>query len=152
MKDSMHIPSIAVALVAALLASGAIFRAQAATPAKPMVLQGMMQQFERDMQSITGAVSREDWPHVAQLAAKIASHPAPPLSEKLRILAWLGTDAGRFRGFDDQVHDAAVAMGEAAAHSNGQAVIAEFAKVQQGCLGCHEGFRKSFVEHFHGER
>lgn len=152
MKDPMHIPAIAVALVAALLTSGAIFRAHAATPAKPMVLQGVMQQLERDMQAITGAISREDWPQVAKLAPEIASHPAPPLSEKLRILAWLGTNAGQFRGFDGQVHDAAVAMGEAAARGNGQAVIAGFAKVQQGCLGCHEGFRKSFVEHFHGER
>ena len=39
-------------------------------------------------------------------------------------------------------------MGEAAARGDGQAVIAGFAKVQQACLGCHQRFRKPFVERF----
>lgn len=152
MKPSMHLPAIAVALAASILASAVAVHANAVEPAKPMALQGVMQQLERDMQAVTGAISREDWPAVARLAPKIADHPQPPLAEKIRILAWLGGDAGRFRAFDGRVRDAATAMGEAAARSNGQAVIAEFAKVQHGCLGCHEGFRASYVAHFHPQR
>jgi len=50
---------------------------------------------------------------------------------------------------DGQVHAAAVSMGEAAAQGDGEAVIGAFAKVQQGCMGCHRSFRKRFVQHFH---
>lgn len=152
MKNSMHTPAIAVALVAALLISGAIFRAEAATPAKPVALQGVMQQLGRDMQAVTAAIATEDWPQVAQLAPKIADHPAPPFAEKLRILSWLGTDAAKFRDFDGRVHAAAVAMGKAARHGDGDAVIAGFGEVQKGCLGCHRSFRDRFVAHFHPQR
>ena len=89
---------------------------------------------------------------VAELAPKIAKHAEPPMSEKIRILAWLGADSGKFRGFDGQVHDAATSMGEAAKRGDGQAVIANFAKVQQSCLACHQDFRKSFQEHFYEKR
>lgn len=111
-----------------------------------------MDQLGRDMQAVTGAISREDWTLVTRLAPDIARHPEPPLSEKMRIITWLGTDAGKFRGFDGEVHDAAIAMGEAATRGDGQAVIAAFAKLQQGCLACHQTFRKPFTEHFYGTR
>jgi cytochrome c556 len=32
------------------------------------------------------------------------------------------------------------------------AVIAAFQSVQTGCYGCHQEFRKPFVEHFYGAR
>lgn len=117
-----------------------------------MALQRVMKQLGADMQLVTGAISREDWARVADLAPKIARHAEPPSTEKIRILSWLGTDAGRFRGFDAQVHDAATGMGESATRGDGQAVIAAFAQVQQSCLGCHQNFRTAFVEHFHGRR
>jgi len=149
MNYPKHLPAYAITLAMALLASAAILHAQAAEPAKPMVLQNVMEKLGRDMQAVTGAISKEDWAMVAELAPKIAKHAEPPISEKMRILAWLGADAGKFRGLDAQVHEAAMAMGEAATRSDGQAVIAHFAKVQQSCLACHQGFRKSFQEHFH---
>lgn len=120
--------------------------------AKPMALRIVMQQLEVDMQSVTGSIAREDWAQVAELAPGIGSHPKPPLTEKMRIFAWLGTHAGKFRSFDTQTHEAAQAMGEAAARRDGQAVIAAFANVQQSCLGCHQRFRKSFQEHFDKQR
>jgi hypothetical protein len=130
------------------LAGFGVVRASAGEPAKPMILRSVMQQLDRDMQAATAAIAREGWPKVVELAPKIGNHPAPPLGEKLRILAWLGTDAGKFRGYDTEVREASAAMGEAATRGDGQAVIAGFAKVQQGCLGCHQAFRKSFVAHF----
>lgn len=152
MNYSKHLSGHAITLVVTLLASAAILHAHAAEPAKPMALQSVMEKLGRDMQAVTGAISREDWALVARLAPGIARHPEPPLSEKARILAWLGTDSGKFRGFDGQVHEAAVAMGEAATLGDGQAVITNFAKVQQSCLACHQGFRKSFQEHFYEKR
>ena len=70
----------AIALAVALLASAATFCAQAAEPATPMVLRSVMDQLGRDMQAVTGAISREDWTLVTRLAPDIARHPEPPLS------------------------------------------------------------------------
>ena len=126
--------------------------AQSVEAAKPMALRTIMERLGRDMQAVTGAISKEDWPLVAELAPRIANHAEPPMSEKMRILAWLGADAGKFRGLDGQVHDAATAMGEAAQRNDGQAVIAAFSKTQQSCLACHQSYRRSFVEKFYGSR
>lgn len=44
----------------------------------------------------------------------------------MRILAYLGADATKFRNFDAQTHEAALAMKLAAASSDGKAVIQSF--------------------------
>ncbi len=141
-----------IALSVALATATTGLGAQSAEAAKPMALRTVMEKLGRNMQTVTGAISREEWALVAELAPKIAKHAEPPLAEKMRILAWLGTDAGKFRGFDGQVHDAATAMGDAAKRGDGQTVIAAFSKTQQSCLACHQSFRQSFVEQFYGSR
>lgn len=148
MQAPKYLRTFLVTLCATLAGFGNAQATRADDAPKPMVLRGVMQQLDRDMQAVTAAIVREDWPRVAALAPKIGNHPAPPLGEKLRILAWLGTDAGKFRSFDTGVREASAAMGEAATRGDGRAVIAGFAKVQQACLGCHQAFRKPFVEHF----
>lgn len=125
-------------------------QAQIEPPARTMALRDVMQQLGRDMQAITGAISTEDWAKVTELAPQIAHHEQPPASEKLRILGWLGSDAGKFRGLDGDVEQAAIALGEAAQRGDGEAVIAAFARIQQNCLACHQSYRQSFVEHFYG--
>ena len=57
-----------------------------AESAKPMALRGVMDKLGRDMQAITGAISKEEWAVVAELAPKIANHAEPPVAEKMRIL------------------------------------------------------------------
>lgn len=152
MSDQKNLPTAAIVMIVALLIPIATLQAQAAESEKPMALHDVMQQLGRDMQAVTGAISEEDWGLVAQLAPKIGRHPEPPIAEKMRILAWLGTDAGKFRGFDGQVQDAASTMGEAARRGDGQEVIVAFGKMQQRCLSCHQEFRKPFQEHFYGKR
>lgn len=126
--------------------------AQGNTEAEATALRKIMRELGRNMQTVTAAISREDWRLVADTAPRIADHPQPPLAEKMRILAFVGSDAGRFRGFDEQTQRAALALGQAAARSDGQAVIASFAALQDSCLACHQNFRKPYLEHFHGPR
>lgn len=142
--------TIALSLAVATAATG--LAAEPVEAAKPMALRAVMEKLGDDMQAVTGAISKEDWTLVAELAPKIAKHAQPPLKEKMRILTWAGSDAGKFRGFDGQVQDAATAMGDAARRGDGQAVIGAFAKTQQSCLACHESFRQAFVEHFYRSR
>lgn len=143
-------PAILAGALLVLLASATVIPdVRAAEPQKPMALRGVMKKLGQDMQAVTGAISTEDWALVAELAPKIARHDEPPPVEKMRILTWLGSDAGKFRALDGQVHDSATIMGEAATHRDGQGVITAFSKVQQGCLSCHQNFRERFVKHFY---
>lgn len=127
-------------------------RAAGNAEAEPMALRKIMRERGKSMQTVTDGISREDWRLIADTAPRIAEHPQPPLGEKTRILAFVGTDAGRFKGFDEQTHQAARTLGQAAERGDGQAVIASFASLQKSCLACHQAFRKPFVEHFYGHR
>lgn len=133
------------------LAIGAQALADDGVGATPLYLRKIMKEIGRNTQSTAAAISMEDWAQVASLAPKIAAHPEPPVSEKIRILAYLGADAARFRGFDEQTHSAAHAMAEAAQRGDGMGVIQSFAKMQEACLACHQSFRKPFVDHFYGK-
>lgn len=145
----------AIVAIALLLVAGVQFRVDAADlPEKPapMALSRIMQDLGADMQGIAGSIAREDWAAVAERAARIADHPQPPLAEKLRILAFVGKDTGRFRSHDKQTHDAAQELHRAALRQDGTAVIAAFASLQSSCLACHQNFRQPFQEHFHAQR
>lgn len=126
--------------------------ADSAIEAKPLALRKIMQDLGKNMQIITDGISREDWEMVAKVAPLIADHPQPPLAEKMRILSFVGSDMGKFKSHDEKTHRAAQALEQAAAHSDGQAVISSFATLQNSCLACHQGFRKPFLEHFYGQR
>ena len=126
--------------------------AQAPAEARPLELRRIMQNLGANMQAATAGISREDWAAVARIAPQIAQHPEPPGAEKSRIVSFFGADMGRFKGHDNQSHEAALAMGVAAGRGDGEAVIASFAKVQGACLACHKEFRQRFVDHFYGKR
>ncbi|HUW54233.1 MAG TPA: cytochrome c [Rhodanobacter sp.] len=149
-----NLKSYRVIAMAVLLTAGTLVGADATEPdgkPAPMALTGIMQDLSTDMQGVTDAIAREDWPAVAKLAARIADHPQPPLAEKLRILAFAGKDASRFRSYDQQAHQAARWLAQAAQQRDGTAAIAAFAKVQGACMACHQNFRQRFQQHFHGQ-
>lgn len=119
---------------------------------KPLALHAIMQDLSMNMQAVTDGISREDWPLVAKIAPRIADHPQPPLAEKMRILSFIGSDAGKFKAYEEKNHRAGQELKRAATHQDGPAAIAAFAALQNGCLACHQSFRKSFQEHFYAQR
>ncbi|EIM02948.1 cytochrome C [Rhodanobacter thiooxydans] len=140
--------------LAVILTGSVLLPASAANPpdqATPLALTAIMRDLSKDMQGVTDGLAREDWPAVAQRATRIADHPQPPLAEKLRILAFMGKDAGHFRDYDRQSHDAAQQLAQAAQRQDGASAIAAFANLQGACLGCHQRFRQPFREHFQGQ-
>jgi cytochrome c556 len=116
-----------------------------------LVLRSIMRELDENMRKVVGAISRESWEQVAEIAPLIADHPEPPLAEKTRILRFLGADAARFVGHDRQVNEAAMDMSEKAIQEDGEAVIDAFSRVQKHCLGCHQEFKEEFKLHFYGE-
>lgn len=143
------LPAFSIGLMLAMVQVSA--QAQGSSPQKVLALRGIMQGMETNTEAVAGSISREDWKTVAELAPKIAHHPEPPILEKARILLWLNVDALKFRGFDSKVKEAALAMGDAAQKGDRVAVVADFAKLQQACLGCHQGYRQKFIDHFYGK-
>ena len=119
--------------------------------AEPLALQKIMKDLGAHMQTVTDGISREDWALVGKTAPLIAEHPQPPLTEKMRIMGFMGSDMGKFKAFDEQTHEVAHEMMQAAQAKDGQKVIASFQRVQTSCLGCHQAFRTLFVEHFYGK-
>lgn len=119
--------------------------------AEPLALQGIMKDMGRNMQAIVDGLSREDYAAVEKASLAIADHPQPPLGEKLRIMSFVGGNAPRFKAFDGETHDNAMALARAAKSGNGGDSIAAFHKIQSSCLACHQTFRKPFQEHFYGK-
>lgn len=121
-----------------------------AQAAEPLELQKVMKELGKNMQVITDGISREDWALVAKTAPLIAAHPQPPVSEKMRIMKFMGSEMAKFKAFDGETHEAAHGLEHAAHEKDGHKVIAAFQQVQTTCLNCHQTFRSKFVEHFYG--
>ncbi|MEW6705406.1 MAG: cytochrome c [Pseudomonadota bacterium] len=152
MKTSNVTMTSATALLALVAACGQVHAAGSADIQEPLALRQIMQDLGRNMQLVTGGISREDWALVAKTALLIADHAQPPMSEKARILSYMGGNASSFRAHDARTQDAAQALAQAATRADGQGVVAAFATLQSSCLACHQVFRKPFVEHFYGQR
>lgn len=140
-------------LAAAWTAVGTSAHAQApAATVKPLVLRGVMQEMDRQVLRIADAIGVKDWQAIEQATRLIADHPEPPLAEKLRIFAFMGIDLPRFKGYDTQTHEAALAVSDAAKDKDAAAVGAKLRILQARCDACHDAFRKPFVAHFYGTR
>jgi len=137
-------------IVAASLISIALTASQVQA-AEPLELQKVMKELGKNMQTITDGISREDWELIVKTAPMVAEHPQPPLAEKIRIMAFMGSDMSRFKAIDGETHEAANELKHAAHEKDGQKVITAFQKVQSSCLSCHQSFRTKFVEHFYGK-
>lgn len=142
----------AVALAATLLACTITSASADEAKPRPLALRKIMQDMGKSMRDITDAISREDWAMVARVALLIGNHQQPPVTEKMRILGFIGSEAGTFKRHDEQVQKSAKALQQAAVRGDGQAVISSFAALQGNCLACHKKFRQRLVEHFYEER
>src|SRR3546814_12941302 len=106
-----------------------------------MGLRTVMKELGRNMEAVTGAISREDWALVEELAPGLAHHAQPPAMEKMRILKWPGADAGKIRTLDARVERAANDLAAAAAGGSGHAVSRAFAigRAARGVSVCPDG-------------
>ncbi|MCW9028423.1 MAG: cytochrome C [Kangiella sp.] len=116
---------------------------------EPMALRLIMQDLELNMQRIASAIIREDLVAVADLAPLVADHEQPPMTEKMRILSFMGTDAGAFKSLDGVTHDTAMMLKKVAEKNEGDAVIKTYADLLQSCVACHQKFKQPFVDHFY---
>lgn len=140
-------PHCVVSVLLALAGQPAVVAAGDMALSKVMKAQG------RTMQTIAGAIAREDYGTVAQGAAAVIDPPRPaaPLAEKFELMRFLGGDIGRFRALDGETRARAATLAKAARARNGEATIEAFQRLQTSCLACHAEFRKPFRDHFNLE-
>lgn len=120
--------------------------------AEPLALQAIMKELERNMQLAADGIAHEDWDLVARTAPLIADHPQPSLTEKMRILAFAGANVAKFKAYDRETHDQALAVRNAARARDRQGVLLAFHTLQASCVDCHSEFLKPFREHFYGDK
>lgn len=139
-----------MALLGALALTAAATGAAAQSAADPLKLRGVMLQMQADSDAAASGIRKKDWPAVASHAEKLARHAEPPITEKVRILGWLLTDAPTFRNYDVQVKAAATELADAARKQDASAAASSYGKMRQSCDGCHNSFRTKFLAHFYG--
>lgn len=106
-------------------------------------LKSVMQQLGQDFSALNHAVLLEDFDGIRGFSLKIADHPKPGMMERLSILAKVGTDSGKFKQFDGEVHEAAKAVHAAAEQEDMGTVMTAQARLFNGCMQCHASFRKT---------
>jgi len=118
-----------------------------------LVLRKIMQSMQVNIQQIDTAIQAKNWQEVTQKALLIADHPAPPLMEKIRILAYMNVDMLQFKQLDAQTHDMARILADLAEQKQAQASELEFTfeRLKSSCTACHQVFRKDFQMYFYGE-
>ncbi len=81
---------------------------------KPLILRSIMAELGNNMQAITHAINIEDWAQVSASAELIAEHPQPPMTERIRILSFVGSNISQFKEHDEKTHQAAKVLSETA--------------------------------------
>lgn len=129
-----------------------VIAASGAQAARPTTLHKIMEDLGRNMQAITDGISREDWSLVEKTAAQIVDQPQPALNEKVSLLGFMGAQMWKFKAYDGEKVEAALALGKAAKAKDGPRVILAFQQLQTSCYNCHAEFRKPLVKYFSGNR
>jgi hypothetical protein len=114
-----------------------------------MALRGIMRDMGRDAAAVSDGLMRENFAAVERSATRLAAHPQPPPEERARILTWLGARAGRFRGYDQEVHGHALAVAAAAKRGDAKGALEAFHKAQSACVACHLEFRDAYMAQFY---
>ena len=110
---------------------------------QPLTLKDVMQALNTNMQEATHGIIMEDYDLIAKSARSIAEHPTPDATVLKKVVAHLGEDMPKFKGFDQQVHDTALELEKAAMEQNKEAVFNHHNQIIRGCVGCHQAYRDS---------
>jgi len=121
-----------------------------ALAAEETVLQTVMKGHAKNMQMIADGIAHENYEQVEKAARVVIDPPHPPstLTEKYRLVRFLGGKLDRFRALDEAAKQRAAALASTARSQNGETTIAAFQQLQMSCLACHNEFRKPFKGYF----
>jgi len=114
----------------------------AAPLAAEPTLQGIMQGLRDDLAAIVDGMLVEDYGRIARASIAIAAHPPIPASQKALIKQDLGPRMQDFAQLDQQVHEQALLINNAADERNLAGVSSAYQSVLNTCFACHIAFRE----------
>lgn len=114
----------------------------------PMMAEGgpmdeIMLGLSEEMTRIGAGIWAEEFSTIALAAEAIAEHPLPPLMQRLKLLADLGSNSSQFMAADKALKAAALEVVAAAKQEDLEAVLNRYQVVQQHCVDCHSWYRNS---------
>jgi cytochrome c556 len=120
--------------------------APASSP-QTLPLKEIMAGLENDLADVAAGFWIEDTERIASAAQRIAEHPRVPPEQMGRIQLALTDEFPAFAQMDGRVHNAAVALADAAEASRSMSELFErFIEIQTGCIACHATFRTRVAE------
>lgn len=111
-----------------------------------MPLVPMMRLLLSDMQTVNRGIYTENYKLIAEGAGNVADHPKMTETDKKIIKETLGEEMKKFVAYDMTVHQHADSMRMAARAAQMHEVLRHYAIVQQGCVSCHNHYRKPISE------
>jgi cytochrome c556 len=110
-------------------------------------LKEIMQGLEGDLATLAHGLWIEDREVVRQAAGRIADHPRVIPTQMVSIQTALGSSFPSFVAHDQNVHQAALALAEAADSMMSVSELFDgYLRIQRGCLSCHMAFRAPVSE------
>lgn len=110
-------------------------------------LKDIMQGLEGDLATLAHGLWIEDREVVRQAAGRIADHPKIIPTQMVAIQAALGSGFPTFVAHDQDVHQAALALAEAADSMMSVPELFDgYLRIQRGCFSCHMAFRSRVSE------
>lgn len=110
---------------------------------KVTTLKDVMQGLNTNLQEATYGIIMDDYDLIAASAQAIADHPTPDPAILKKVVAHLGAEMAKFKGFDQQVHDTALELKQAAMAQDKAALLKHHSQIISGCVSCHQNYRES---------
>jgi cytochrome c556 len=107
----------------------------------------VMTNLEADMEAIVRALNYGDFETIEARALAIANHEKPPMTQRKKIMNFLGEEMVGFKKGDAKVHDSALKVAEYAAEKDYAGVIEGYGVLLGGCVACHTTYRSRIIEH-----
>ncbi|MGM0554027.1 MAG: cytochrome c [Pseudomonadota bacterium] len=105
----------------------------------------IMKDLANDMNQVQSGLFVEDFDTVIEAAEAIADHPKPPSGERQRVMAVVGPRVSEFRTLDQQVHETANGLADAARDQDLDQSIRYHGRLVNACTACHSAFRDEVV-------
>ena len=131
-------------LIAGSVSSATLLASNTLTETAP--LKQVMQQLIIDTNLLTKALILEDYQLIAQSANHIANHQKADIEIRKKLARAFGPEMSQFKGFDMQVHNAAVEIDSAAQKQDMKSILTNHSILIEGCQSCHNNFRERVIK------
>ncbi len=142
----MSLTKLEVFLITAVAVSSLLALAHEKTPPQSKnvstSLKSVMKGLMEDNLKLNEGILTANFDEIKVAANKIANHPTPGVSTKIKLVSSLGSEMANFKILDTRVHNMAVSIEKAAILKDADKVMSDYHKLIDGCLACHSQYKE----------